>query len=77
MMRTKIHETKYAKEHLKLVMNLDFKRPTEKMIKMAEANNINLESPAVLNEFKKLQKQNLTDIHLLKEGKKPPTEEEL
>ena len=40
MMKTKIKETKYAKEHLKLVMNLDFKRPTAKMIKMAKANNI-------------------------------------
>jgi hypothetical protein len=28
MMKEKIRETKYAKEHLKLVMNLDFKKPT-------------------------------------------------
>ena len=77
MMRQKIKETKYAKEHLKLVMNLDFKKPTAKMIKLAEDNNIDIESPAVLNEFRKLQQQNLTDIRLMKEGKKPPTEEEL
>jgi hypothetical protein len=31
MMKEKIKETKYAKEHLKLVMNLDFTKPTEKM----------------------------------------------
>jgi len=54
MVREKIKETKYAKEHLKLVMNLDFKRPTEKMLKLARDNNIDLESQAVLNEFKKL-----------------------
>ena len=28
LMKDKIKETKYAKEHLKLVMNLDFDRPT-------------------------------------------------
>jgi len=54
MMKDKIKETKYAKEHLKLVMNLDFKKPTGKMLKLAKDNNIDLESPAVLNEFKKL-----------------------
>ena len=35
MMKEKIKETKYAKEHLKLVMNLDFTKPTEKMKEMA------------------------------------------
>lgn len=35
MMKEKIMETKYAKEHLKLVMNLDFTQPTAKMIKLA------------------------------------------
>ena len=35
-MKEKIKETKYAKEHLKLVMNLDFEKPTEKMVKMAK-----------------------------------------
>ena len=44
MMKEKIKETKYAKEHLKLVMNLDFKKPTEKMLKLARENNIDLES---------------------------------
>jgi len=35
MMKEKIKETKYAKEHLKLVLNLDFTKPTEKMKEMA------------------------------------------
>ena len=42
LMKEKIRETKYAKEHLKLVMNLDFEKPTEKMIKMAQKSKINL-----------------------------------
>ena len=58
-------------------MNLDFEQPTEKMINMAKQNKINLKDPTVLNEFKKIQQQNLTDIQLMKEGKKPPTPEEL
>ena len=36
MIKERIKETKYAKEHLKLVMNLDFDKPTPKMIKMAK-----------------------------------------
>ena len=54
MIKDKIKETKYAKEHLKLVMNLDFEKPTEKMLKLARDNNIDLKSNAVLNEFRKL-----------------------
>ena len=42
MMKDKIRETKYAKEHLRLVMNLDFTNPTPKMVDMALKNNINL-----------------------------------
>ena len=76
-MKEKIKETKYAKEHLKLVMNLDFEKPTPKMIKMAKQNKINLKDPQVIGEFKKIQAQNLKDIQLMKEGKKPPTPEEL
>lgn len=76
-MKAKIKETKYAKQHLKLVMNLDFNKPTPKMIEMAKTNNIDLNDPKVLEEFKKIQDQNLTDIQLLKQGKKPPTKEEM
>jgi hypothetical protein len=77
MMKEKILETKYAKEHLKLVMNLDFTQPTAKMIKLAKTNNINLQDPSIIAEFKKIQEQNLIDIQLMKEGKKPPSPEEL
>ena len=47
-MKEKIKETKYAKEHLKLVMNMDFTKPTQKMIEMAERNNINLDDPKII-----------------------------
>mmetsp|Transcript_37853 Transcript_37853/g.57928 ORF Transcript_37853/g.57928 Transcript_37853/m.57928 type:complete len:84 (+) Transcript_37853:995-1246(+) len=30
-MKEKIRETKYAKEHLKMVMSMDFTRPTDKL----------------------------------------------
>ena len=76
LMKEKIKETKYAKEHLKLVMNLDFQKPTQKLKKLADKNQIDLLDPKVINEFKKIQYQNLKDIHLMKEGKRPPTEEE-
>ena len=62
MIRDKIKETKYAKEHLKLVMNLDFSRPTPKMVEMAGKNNIDLKDPIVIREFRKIQDQNLEDI---------------
>ena len=52
--REKIIETMYAKKHLKMVMNMDFERPTEKMRKMAKDNNIDLNDSAVINEFKKI-----------------------
>ena len=77
LMKDKIKETKYAKEHLKLVMNLDFTKPTQKLILLAEKNQIDLKDPKVVEEFKKIQYQNLRDIHLMKEGKRPPSQEEL
>ena len=55
-MKIKIKETKYAKEHLKLVMNLDFTKPTEKMKELARNNNINCDDPVVIEEFKKIQR---------------------
>lgn len=42
MLRQKIKEIKYAKEHLKLVMNLDFTKPTKKMLTIAKQTNINI-----------------------------------
>lgn len=55
VVREKLIETKYAKEHLKMVMNMDFSRPTPKMIKMAEENGINLLDPNVIDEFRRIQ----------------------
>jgi len=54
LIKEKIKETKYAKQHLKLVMNLDFNKPTQKMKDMARANNISLNDPAIVEEFKKI-----------------------
>ena len=54
MMKEKIKETKYAKEHLKLVMNLDFNKPTQKLILLANNNQIDLLDPKVIEEFKKI-----------------------
>jgi hypothetical protein len=46
--KIKIEEAKFAKEHFSLIMNLDFERPTKKMVEMAREHNINLKDPAVL-----------------------------
>lgn len=77
LMKEKIKETKYAKEHLRLVMNLDFTKPTAKMLDFADQNKINLRDPRIIEEFKKIQTQSLTDIQMMKEGKRPPSPEEL
>jgi len=53
-MKEKIKETKYAKEHLRMVVNLDFTKPTEKMRELARKNNIKCDDPKVLAEFKKI-----------------------
>ena len=42
MIKKKLEETRYAKEHLSHVMNLDFTKPTEKMRKLAEEHKIDL-----------------------------------
>ena len=44
---------------------------------MVEEHNVDLSDPSVQNEFKRMQEQNLIDVRMLKEGKKPPTQEEL
>ena len=48
MVLEKVKDTMYAKEHLKLVMGMDFARPTAKMIEMAKTNNIDLKDPNVI-----------------------------
>ena len=55
LIKQKLIEALYAKEHLKLVMNMDFSRPTPRMIQMAVKNNIDLSDPLVIEEFRKIQ----------------------
>lgn len=43
--KQKLEEAIFAKEHLFNVMNLDFSRPTMKLIEMARKNNIDLNDP--------------------------------
>lgn len=54
LIKEKLIEAKYAKEHLIHVMNLDFSKPTQKMREIAMKNNIDLKDPSVLAEFKKI-----------------------
>lgn len=77
IVRQKLEEAIFAKEHLFHVMNLDFSRPTAKLREMARKNNIDLRDPGVIEEFKRIQQQNLEDIRRMKEGKKPLTDEEM
>ena len=72
-----IQEIKFAKQHLIRVMNMDFTRPTQKMLNMASKSNINLQDPKVIEEFKIIQQQMLQDIQRMKDGKKPLTEAEI
>lgn len=44
---------------------------------MAQRNNIDLRDRLVIEEFKRIQQQNLEDIRRMKEGKKPLSEEEM
>ena len=50
-----IREIKFAMQHLIRVMNMDFSRPTQKMLTMASKSNINLQDPKVIDEFKIIQ----------------------
>lgn len=45
LIKSKLLEAKFAKEHLIHVMNLDFSRPTQKMRDVAVKNNIDLRDP--------------------------------
>lgn len=77
MVKEKLEEALFAKEHLFHVMNLDFSRPTQKLRDMAIKNNIDLKDTTVIEEFKRIQEQNLEDIRRMKEGKKPLTDDEM
>ncbi len=55
MVKEKIRDTIYAKQHLKLVMNMDFYKPTEKMRKLADQSGVDLSSDSAIAEFKKIQ----------------------
>jgi hypothetical protein len=77
MVKEKLEEALFAKEHLFHVMNLDFSRPTQKLRDMAIKNNIDLRDTTVIEEFKRIQEQNLEDISRMKEGKKPLTDDEM
>ena len=76
MVKEKIRDTIYAKQHLKLVMNMDFYKPTDKMRKLADKSGVDLSSDSAIAEFRKIQNQNLKDIQLMKEGKSPPSHDE-
>jgi hypothetical protein len=77
VVKQKLEEALFAKEHLYHVMNLDFSRPTQKLIDMARKNHIDLTDQSVIDEFRRIQQQNLEDIRRMKEGKKPLTDEEM
>lgn len=53
-MKQKLIDSIFAKEHLIHVMNLDFTKPTAKMIKLARENNIDINDQHVINEFRKI-----------------------
>jgi NurA-like 5'-3' nuclease len=55
MIKEKLVEALYAKEHLLHVMNLDFSKPTQKMIKIAAEHHIDLKDPTIIAEFRKIQ----------------------
>lgn len=50
--KKKIKEMKFSKEHLNLVLNLDFNRPSEKMTELAIAAGVDLKDGRMLQEFK-------------------------
>ena len=42
LIKKRLEEALFAKEHLIHVMNLDFSKPTRKMLELAEKNHIDL-----------------------------------
>lgn len=75
--KAKIKEMKFAQKHLNLVMNLNFDRPSPKMLEMAKEANVDLKDEAMVQEFKLVQIQNLEDVRRLRTGQKPLTKEEI
>ena len=75
--RAKIKEMKFAQKHLHLVMNLDFNKPSPKMLELAKEANIDLKNEQMVQEFKLVQIQNLEDIRRLRMGLKPLSKEEI
>lgn len=55
MCKIKIKESMFAQNHLKLVMNMDFDKPSAQTIQMARENGINLKNEKVKDEFRKIQ----------------------
>jgi predicted metal-dependent peptidase len=49
-------------------LNLDFDKPTKKLIKLAKEAQIDLKDENVLKEFKLIQIKGLEDIKRLKNG---------
>ena len=75
-MKKKLAEAKFQREHLIMVMNLDFTKPTDKMKQIAVKTKINLEDERIIDEFRVIQIQNIEDIRRWKEGKPFLTPEE-
>ncbi len=50
--KSKIKEMKFAQKHLHLVMNLDFDRPSAKMLELAKEAHVDLKDETMLQEFK-------------------------
>lgn len=71
--RQKCVDTMYSQMHMRMVMNMDFKKPRKKMMDVIKKTGVDINSPEIQNYFKKIQEQNLVDVRLMKEGKKPPT----
>lgn len=57
-----IEAKKYEIELLDIVMNLDFTRPKEKMIKLANELGIDIKDPILIGEFKKLQQERIDEL---------------
>ena len=67
-MKARIKELKFSREHLNLVLNLDFNRPSKELIELAKAAHVDLKDENMLEEFKLVQIQSLEDIRRMKNG---------
>lgn len=59
---------KFAQKNIYLVMNLDFDKPSARMIEMAKEANVDLKDKRMLQEFKSVQLKNIDEIKNLKVG---------